>query len=159
MNRLIVAVFAAIVSLSSSVWAASDAPLPKDWQSWPIHHSGAIPSNKVAISAELPPIVRETFKAYNWVRDGQGSAYNVRINPAKSPATGKYADGPTAVLELTDIKVVFVTEHLLGEPQYGAWTFDGKDMSGAHPSLAPKACTTCHTGYGEACVTGICQKK
>jgi len=157
----IFAVFMAVVGIQSAQ-AASDAPLPKDWQSWPIHHSGAITSNKVSIPANLPPIVRETLKTYNWVHDGQGTAYNVRINPAKAAAAkagkGQFADGPTAVLELVDIKAVFVTDHLLGEPQYGAWSFDGKDLSAAHPSLAPKVCATCHSGYGEACIKGVCTK-
>lgn len=147
--------------VAGGAYAASDAPLPKDWQSWPIHHSGQITSNKTAIPADLPPIVRETLKTYNWVHDGKGTAYNVRVNPAKAgiaKAKGKYADGPTAVLELVDIKAVFVTDHLLGDPQYGAWSFDGKDLADAHPSLAPKVCTTCHSGYGEACFSGICTK-
>lgn len=160
--RFLSMVVLTLVTLAGPALAASDAPLPKDWQSWPIHHSGVIPSNKHAIPADLPPIVRETFKTYNWVRDGQGTAYNVRINPAKAQSAkerkGKFADGPSAVLELVDIKAVFVTDHLLGEAQYGAWSFDGKDLSAAHPSLAPKTCTTCHTGYGEACVVGVCTK-
>ena len=145
-----------------AAWAGSDAQFPKDWQSWPVARSGAIPSNKAAIPDTLPPIVRETFKTYNWVHDGMGTAYNVRINPAQMQAVkegkGKFADGPTAVLELTDIKALFVTDHLLGEPQYGAYSIDGKDISGAHPSLAPKVCATCHSGYGEACRNGVCSK-
>lgn len=154
----VIALFIALFTAGSAL-AASDAPFPKEWQSWPIHHSGAITSNKVSIPAELPPIVRETLKTYNWINNGQGSAYNVRINPAKlKVGKGKYADGPTAVLELVDIKALLVTDHLLGEAQYGAWSYDGKDLSGAHPSLAPKVCTTCHTGYGEACITGVCTK-
>lgn len=162
MFKRFLAALALVLLSAGAAQAASDAPLPKDWQSWPILRSGVIPSNKTAIPADLPAIVRETVKTYNWVRDGQGTAYNVRVNPAQMPAVkagkGKYADGPTAVLELVDIKAVFVTDHLLGEPQYGAWSFDGKDLSGAHPSLAPKVCQTCHSGYGEACITGVCTK-
>ena len=151
-----------VIVAAGSAHAASDAPFPKDWQSWPIPHSGAIPSNKSDIPANLPPIVKETFKTYNWVQDGKGSAYNVRLSPAaKAPAAarnGKFADGDSGVLELTDIKVLLVTSHLLGEPQYGVYSYDGKDLSGAHTTLSPKTCTTCHTGYGEACLTGICSK-
>ncbi len=160
--RVLVLVLLAGLCSVTSARAGSDAQLPGDWQSWPIHHSGQILANKTAIPETLPPIVRETMKAYNWINDGKGSAYNVRINPAKLPSVkdgkGKFADGPTSVLELTDIKAVFVTEHLLGDPQYGAWSFDGKDLSAAHPSLAPKFCATCHSGYGEACVAGSCTK-
>lgn len=156
--------FAIAMMIFSSMPAAaeSQALFPKGWDGWPVSKMGKIPSNKTPIDASLPPIVQETFKTYNWVHDGAGSAYNVRINPAQEKAIaegkGNFADGPTAVLDLTDIKVILVTEHLMGEPQYGAFTYDGKDMSGAHPSLDPKTCTTCHSGYGEACKHGVCSK-
>ncbi len=140
--------------------AASDAEFPKGWESWPVVSSAAIPDNQSPIPDDLPEIVKQTVKTYNWIQDGKGSRYNVRVNPAHKDAYlkrhGEYPDGPTAVLELTDIKALLVTEHLLGEPQYGAYTFDGKDIADAHPSLAPKTCVACHTGYGEACVTGVC---
>ncbi len=145
-----------LFGLSSIVLAESDAEFPKGWDSWPVHHSGRILGKETAIPADLPPIVIETMKTYNWVNDGKGSAYNVRLNPAQK--AGDYKDGPTGVLELTDIKVLLVTEHLVGEPQYGAYTYEGKDISDAHPSLNPKACTTCHTGYGDACINGVCTK-
>jgi hypothetical protein len=149
-----------IACFSMSVYAASDAEFPKGWDSWPVHHSGAIPDNKSPISADLPGIVQETFKTYNWVHDGKGSKYNIRVNPAQKDAAfarkGDIPDGSTGVLELTDINVLLVTEHLVGEPQYGAYSTDGKDVSGLHPSLNPGACQKCHSGYGEACVTGVC---
>ena len=148
--------------MSTGVFAGSDAPFPKDWQTWPVTHSGAIPGSASVISPDLPTIVKETFKTYNWVADGKGSAYNVRLSAqAKGPAAarnGKFADGDSAVLELTDAKVLLVTSHLLGEPQYGVYGYDGKDLSGAHPSLAGKVCNTCHSGYSEACVAGVCSK-
>lgn len=152
--RLAVALTAAL--LLPAAHAASDAEFPTGWDQWPIHHSGGIPDNQTPISGDLPPIVQETFKTYNWVQDGKGSAYNVRINPSQK--AGAYEDASTAVLELTDIKVLLVTEHLAGEPQYGAYSYDGADLSDAHPSLAPQACDTCHSGYGEACITGVCTK-
>lgn len=140
--------------------AGSDAEFPKGWEKWPVLSSAAIPDNQTPIPDDLPAIVKETIKTYNWVQDGKGSKYNVRVNPAHMDAykarTKEYPDGPTAVLELTDIKALLVTEHLLGEPQYGAYSYDGKDIADAHPSLNPKTCMTCHTGYGEACVSGIC---
>ncbi|HHS83659.1 MAG TPA: hypothetical protein ENK38_01880 [Gammaproteobacteria bacterium] len=146
--------------MAMAAQAGSDAEFPKGWESWPVLSSAAIPDNQSAIPDGLPAIVKETIKTYNWVQDGKGSKYNVRVNPAHMDAyktrTGDYPDGPTAVLELTDIKALLVTEHLLGEPQYGAYSYDGKDLADAHPSLSPKACVACHTGYGEACVTGIC---
>jgi hypothetical protein len=153
---------AAIFVATGSAMAASDAPFPKDWQTWPVTHSGTILGKQAEIPANLPPIVKETMKTYNWVNDGKGSAYNVRIDPkdkaAASARKGKFDDGDTAVLELVDIKVLLVTAHLLGEAQYGVYTYDGKEISAAHPSLAPQVCNTCHTGYGEACITGVCSK-
>ncbi len=146
--------------LTMGVQAGSDAEFPGGWESWPVLSSAAIPGNQSVIPDGLPAIVKETIKTYNWVQDGKGSNYNVRVNPIHMDAykmrTGDYPDGPAAVLELTDIKVLLVTEHLLGEPQYGAYTYDGKDIADAHPSLSPRTCVACHTGYGEACVTGIC---
>lgn len=150
------------VGFAANVHAASDAEFPKGWDSWPVTHTGVIPGSSEAIPANAPPIVKETVKTYNWVQDGKGSKYNVRVNPAQNgpykARSGKFSDGSTAVLDLVDIKVLLVTEHLLGEPMYGAYTYDGKEISGAHPSLAPQACKTCHTGYGEACVVGVCSK-
>lgn len=158
MNRTLKSLILFLSSLlvSVSALAASDAAFPDGWDSWPIHHSGQILGKDTAIPADLPPIVQETMKTYNWVGDGKGTAYNVRINPSQK--AGAYADAPTAVLELIDIKVLLVTEHLLGEPQYGAYTMDKQEISGAHPSLAPATCTSCHSGYGEACITGVCNK-
>mgnify|MGYP006865117230 CR=1 FL=1 len=86
-------------------------------------------------------------------------AYNVRINPGRKEAHTQgieYTAGPSAVLELVDIGVLLVTYHLLDEPEYGVYTVDGKDIASAHPSLAPKACVNCHSGYAEICVRGIC---
>ena len=144
------------LTISSMAAAESDAEFPKGWENWPVHHSGKILGKETPIPADLPPIVIETMKTYNWVNDGKGSAYNVRLNPEQK--AGNYQDGPTGVLELTDIKALLVTEHLVGEPQYGAYSYDGKDISDAHPSLNPSACTTCHTGYGDACINGVCTK-
>ncbi len=160
-SALLAALAALFLSLSVAVQAASDAEFPQGWSDWPVVRSGAISGSDSPIPTNAPAIVQETIKTYNWVGEGKGSAYNVRINPAQKQAVaaGKgYRDGPTAVLELTDIGVLLVTEHLLGEPLYGAYSVDGKDLSGAHPSLAPSTCNTCHTGYGEACINGVCSK-
>ncbi len=152
-----------IITLSSAAYAeGSNATMPEGWEEWPIISSGAIPSNDKPISEDLPSIVQETFKMYNWVNEGHGTAYNVRVNPAQDAGYkngGEYEDISTAVLELTDIGVILVTEHLMDEPVYGAYTIDGKDMGAAHPSLAPEACLNCHSGYAEICVKGVCTSK
>lgn len=141
---------------------ASDIKFPKGWESWPVSSSGTIPAKNTKLPPDLPLIVKKTFQTYNWVNNGKGSAYKLRINPRQRSyfkRKGKYKNRPTAVLELTDIKVILVTGHLLNEPQYGAYSYDGKNISSAHPSLAPKACVDCHTGFYEACKTGICNPK
>lgn len=143
-------------------WAESDVDYPEDWRNWPIVGTGKISGVETPISADLPRIVIDTFKTYNWVNDGKGSAYEIRVAPAEQEAWKKgstdFEDGPTAILDLTDIGVMLVTGHLLGEAQYGVYSHEGKDLSMAHPSLAPKVCATCHTGYGVYCNNGICRK-
>ena len=160
-NMLLLVGAFVIISLSSAYAEGSNSAMPEGWEDWPIISSGAIPSNDTPISEDLPSIVQETFKTYNWVNDGHGSAYNVRVNPAQEAGYngGEYEDISTAVLELTDIGVLLVTEHLLDEPVYGAYTIDGTDMAGAHPSLAPESCLACHSGYAEICVKGVCTSK
>ncbi len=163
MKTHLLAAFAVLFGLLATVpaEAGSDAEFPQDWRDWPIVGEGAIPGKDTPVPADLPPVVQETVKTYNWIADGAGSAYNIRIHSAQAEAfkarSGDYADGPTGVIELIDAGVILVTDHLLGEPQYGAFTFDGTDVSDAHPSLAPAVCTTCHSGYGDACVAGICR--
>ena len=141
---------------------ASDIKYPKGWKNWPISASGVIPAKNAKLPPDLPLIVKKTFQTYNWVNNGKGSAYNLRVNPKQRSyfkQKRKYKNRPTAVLELTDIKVILVTGHVLNEPQYGAYSYEGKEISSAHPSLAPKTCTNCHTGFNEACKTGICNPK
>jgi len=153
----------AALAAPPSALAGSDAAFPTGWETWPVVSSGTIPGRDTPIPADAPPIVKETVKVYNWVNDGRGTAYRARVNPAQASVhasrAGDFADGATAVLELVDIKALFVTDHLLGEPQYGVFTFDGKDITGAHPSLDAKACETCHSGYRDACYAGVCSKK
>ncbi len=140
------------------MFAESDASFPEGWQSWQILKSGAIPPNSQAIPENLPPIVAETFKTYNWVNNGTGLQYEVLFQPNKKNQYPEYTDGGTAVLHLIDIEALFVTEHFLGEPIYGVYNYDGEDISNAHPSLDTQRCIACHTGYGESCVNGICNK-
>ena len=154
MNKIMILLLT--IGLVQSLYAESDASFPDDWESWTVFSEGAIPGSAVPVGDDLPAIVAETFKTYNWVNEGHGSEYELRFNPEKKGQKPNFDDGGTAVLNLTDIKVLLVTEHFLGDPVYGAFTYDGKDISDAHPSLSVDACVACHTGYGEACVNGIC---
>ncbi len=142
--------------------AGSDADFPQGWEEWPVIATGTIAGNQEALPQDLPAIVQETFKTYNWIQDGKGSFYKVRINPEqKEASSGKkeFADATTAVMELVDIKVLFVTEHLLGEPRYGVYTFDGKDLMGSgQASLEARTCTACHSGYKEFFSNGITKR-
>lgn len=161
-RSLMCAGFASVLAfLALPALAASDAEFPKDWEKWTVVKEGTIPDNKAALPADLPSIVRETVKTYNWVNDGKGTSYKVRINPAalaNYKKRGPYDNAVTAVLDLTNIKVLFVTEHLAGQATYGVYDYGGKDMAGAHPSLALTVCQTCHTGFEDVCKTGVCSQ-
>lgn len=154
------ALFGAVM-LATAAHAGSDASFPEGWENWLVVKEGAIPDNQTALPADLPAIVRETVKTYNWINDGKGSPYRIRVNPAVMDAyakRGPYDTHSSAVLELTSAKALLVTEHMGGQPLYGAFSVDGKDIAEAHPSLAPQVCTTCHTGFEDACTLGICSQ-
>lgn len=148
---------------STSAFAQSETKFPNDWKTWPVTATGTISGAETPIPANAPPILRDTLRSYNWINNGKGSAYEVRVNPAQMNTylahNGKFIDGPTAILVLTDINVLLVTEHLLGQPSYGVFSVEGKDITGAHPSLAPQVCRTCHTGYSDICINGVCSTK
>lgn len=152
-----------LVAMTSAVYAKSNADFPTGWETWPVIASGTIPGTEAVLPADTPAIVKETYKTYNWIQDGKGSFYNVRINPAQRDANlagkGQYADGIIGVMELVDIKVLFVTEHLLGEPLYGVYTYDGADLMGSGPaSLEHKTCATCHSGYSQFFLKGVTRR-
>ncbi len=153
----------ALVATSHAVYAKSNADFPTGWEEWPVVATGTISGVEAALPVDMPPILKDTFKTYNWIQDGKGSFYNVRINPAQKEAyasgKGQFDDGLTGVLELVDIKVLFVTEHLLGEPQYGAYAFDGTDLMGSgHASLEHKTCVSCHSGYTQFFKNGVTRR-
>ncbi|MEG3639622.1 hypothetical protein [Magnetococcus sp. PR-3] len=158
--RTLIKLFTALLMLSSvTAHAGSQASFPTGWENWPVLGEGTILGQSSKIPASLPPIVISTVETYNWVNDGAGSSYDVRIVPSKPKRAESYEDGPTAVLNLKDIKVLLVTEHFLGEAQYGAFTYDGKDITAAHPSLDPKVCQECHSGFSDYCQTGMCNMR
>jgi hypothetical protein len=149
---LCVAMFA-----SNGVRAESVAAFPTGWESWPIHHTGTIPPKGVAIPVDLPEAFQSTFRAYNWVNDGKGAAYNIRMATSIiGIERTALPDGPTGVLEIPAMKVLLVTEHRGGKPVYGAYSYDGADVSSAHPTISAKFCNACHISYPEVCVNGVC---
>jgi hypothetical protein len=145
----------------STVFAESDArsaaPYPEGWRDWPVHHTGRIPPRGSAFEDGLPEVFLGTYLSYEWVNEGRGARTVIRVNGAKLGVNRwDLADGPTAVLELPELGVLFVTHHEAGKPVYGAYTVDGQDLAGAHPTLAPKYCRTCHASYAWLCMNGVC---
>jgi len=150
----------AMVALAGApALAGSTATFPADWRGWPLVKETAIPGRDTPIPDGLPPLFVDTIKTYNWINDGKGSQLRIYVNPAKLDAYrshGPYADGPTAVAVYADVGIVFVTEHLLGEPLYGTFDLTGRDISATHPSLSTDVCARCHVGYAETCKSGTC---
>lgn len=144
------------------VYASSDVEFPAGWEDWPIISTGVIPGSEEPVSRDLPKIIQETYKTYNWINDGKGSVYNVRVHPDKMEEvmsdTKDFSDGVVAIIEFTEIKVFFVTEILLGDALYGIYTFDGTDMEGAHESLKKKTCIICHTSYVDFFESGVTKR-
>lgn len=146
-----------VTAVSTLARAQSVAPFPIGWDTWPIHHTGAIPPKGTAIPVDLPEAFQSTFRAYNWVNEGNGAAYNIRMaTRVIGLDRNALPDGSTGVLELPALKVLLVTEHRGGKPIYGAYAYDGTDVSGLHPSLAAKFCNACHASYKEICVASVC---
>ncbi len=137
----------------------SDARYPKSWPAWVKVKETYIPSAQTPLPKNIPPVIVETIKMYNWINDGDGTRFDIYVNPSVLEAYkrhGPYPDGGTAVGVFADVGVVFVTQHLLGEAMYGTFNSKGEDISGAHETFAPSICSRCHVGYGETCVSSTC---
>ncbi len=156
--RLIAAAVVMVtISVGGTARAESVAEFPSGWETWPIHHTGVIPPKGTAIPEDLHQAFQSTFRAYNWLNDGKGAAYRVRMaTPIIGAERTSVPDGPTGVLEVPALKILLVTEHRDGKPVYGAYAFDGTDLSNAHPTVAAKFCNACHESYPDVCVNGIC---
>lgn len=159
----VVAAAGMLFAVCDAVYAKSNTDFPTGWETWPVVATGTIAGTEASLPVDMPPILRETFKTYNWIQEGKGSFYNVRVNPTQKEAyvagEGQYDDGPVAVLDLVDAKVLFVTEHLLGEPQYGAYSYEGTDLMGSgHVSLEHRTCVSCHSGYTQFFKNGVTRR-
>lgn len=145
-------VFAAVSAKAQSV-----ADFPAGWRTWPEHHTGSIPPKGAAIPKDLHEAFQSTFRAYNWLNDGKGAAYVIRMAPSIIGVDREaLPDGPTGVLEIPALGFLLVTEHRDGKPVYGAYSFDGADISTAHPTVSAKFCNACHGSYPDVCVNGVC---
>lgn len=151
------AIVAITLAAAGGARAESVAKFPSGWESWPVHHTGAIPPKGAVIPKDLHEAFQSTFRAYNWLNDGKGAAYTVRMAPSIIAIDRNVLpDGLTGVLEITALKILLVTEHRGGKPVYGAYAFDGTDLSNAHPTVAAKFCNACHDSYRDVCVNGVC---
>jgi hypothetical protein len=156
-NALAGLLFSLMMIVSVSARAESVAGFPTGWESWPIHHTGTIPPKGTVVPVDLPEAFQSTFRAYNWVNEGGGAAYNVRMaTPVIGIERNALPDGLTGVLEIPVMKILLVTEHREGKPVYGAYGYDGADLSGAHPTVSAKFCNACHESYPKVCVNGVC---
>lgn len=152
-------VYLFLMLFTSVIFAQSQATFPKDIDSMVLVKESMIPGKDVVLPKETPMFLQETVKMYNWINKGQGTKLNIFIPKNKLSEYkehGPYSDGITAVAIYEDQDIVFVTEHLAGEPLYGVYDRNGKDISNTHPSFAINSCYKCHEGYADVCKNGTC---
>lgn len=140
--------------------------LPADWSKWisaktPLMAIGALPDCEADVSS-LPPIYQETVATYCSVKPGGPGKVNILIDPAVEKVyaarKGGYQDGVNLLLHLVDMKLLFATEHVGGQPKYRIFKETGEEVvidQAGHP-LHADTCATCHTGYSAYCVEGQC---
>lgn len=166
MNIKIILSFFTLSILSINCFAESEITYPADWQSWnsvstALTSIGALPDCNADVST-LPPIYQETVETYCAVRPEGPGAVAILVKPDElgsfNSKDGKMNDGPTMILHLKDMKLLFVTGYKSGEASYGVFKEDGTDITAADASspLSPSACRTCHTGYEAFCTNGQC---
>jgi len=156
-NRIYAIIFLVFCTSQSS--AESIASFPKDLNSWVLVKESIIPGKDVILPDDTPLFLQETVKTYNWINDGKGTKLNIYIPKAKLNLYknhGPYPDGPTAVGIYEDSDIVFVTEHIAGEPIYGTYDRNGKDISDTHPSFKVEICSQCHLANSSICQNGTC---
>jgi hypothetical protein len=139
--------------------ADSLASFPKNIDEMILVKQSVIPGNDVILPSDTPLFLQETVKMYNWINDGKGTKLNIFIPKNKMDEYkqhGPYSNGITAVAIYEDQDIVFVTEHIAGQPLYGTYNRQGKDLSDSHPSFNIEACYQCHEGYADICKNGTC---
>ncbi len=150
---------AVLALASASVIGQSIAEFPTTLDEWVLVKESIIPGRDVELPENTPMFLQETVKTYNWINNGLGTKLNIYVPREKLAAYkthGPYADGPTAVGIYEDSDIVFVTEHIAGEPVYGTYDRQGNDISSAHPTFAVARCIQCHVANGAICSGGTC---
>ncbi len=118
-----------------------------------------IPGKDIILPKNTPLFLQETVSIYNWINEGKGTKINIYVPKDKVELFkkhGPYPDGLTAIAVFEDQGIVFVTEHLVGEPIYGTYDLEGNDISNSHPSLNTNTCYNCHENYEDICINGTC---
>lgn len=144
---------------STILTAASLATFPHHIDKMLLVKQSVIPANDVVLPENTPLFLQETVEMYNWINHGKGTKLNIFIPKEKLEEYknhGPYSDGITAVAIYEDQDIVFVTEHIAGEPLYGTYNRQGKDISNSHPSFNIGACYQCHEGHADICINGTC---
>jgi len=154
------------VILTSSFAFAEEAIFPKDFKSWksvttPLTKIGALPGCDADVS-KLPAIYQETVAKYCAIKPGGPGKVAILVKPSVLDSyktrskTGKHEDGPSMILHLQDLKVLFLTSYKKNKPVYSVFTEGGKNITKKEGGLAAKTCVRCHTGYQAFCVNGQC---
>jgi len=150
---------AMVTSFAADAVAQSVASLPDKWRNWTKVKESFVPGNDVSLPEDTPLFLQETVRWVNRANNGQGTHSVVYVNPSKVDqynTQGPYSDGPTAVGVFEDTDIVFVTEHLFGEPIYGVYSLAGEDISDRNPALAIENCVQCHSENVDICRGGTC---
>ena len=145
--------------LSIQSFAESIASFPEELENWVLVKESIIPGKDVELPKETPLFLQDTVQTYNWINGGKGTKLNIYVPKEKLEAYlnhGPYADGPTAVGIYEDSDIIFVTEHLMGEPIYGTYNRKGEDISDRHPTFNMSICEQCHTENKDICINGTC---
>jgi len=143
----------------TSCIAESIASFPEDLESWILVKESIIPGKDVILPDNTPLFLQNTVKTYNWINGGKGTKLNIYVPKNKLELYknhGPYPDGATAVGIYEDSDIVFVTEHIAGEPIYGTYDRNGKDISDNHPSFKVEICSQCHQANSAICKNGTC---
>lgn len=157
LSRLVLFKLLFIFSIYS--YADSIASYPAEWRDWTVVGISMVPGKDVVLPEETPLFIQEAVAAYNWINDGKGTKLTTYVHPDKVEqysTHGPYDDGVTVVGVYETPGVVFVTEHLAGEPIYGTYDTQGNDISSEHPTFEPEFCSRCHTAYQDICINGTC---
>jgi hypothetical protein len=140
-------------------WGESIASFPDSLEDWVLVKESIIPGKDVILPEGTSLFLQETVKTYNWINNGNGTKLNIYVPKEKLQAYrthGPYKDGPTAVGIYEDSDIIFVTEHIAGEPIYGTFDRKGNDISNTHPTFNTEICIRCHHANQDICTNGTC---